>query len=103
MSDILKSPKYEMTSGLRLYDKAGKPVDKDATNPVLTISVSAALLLNFCSVGARNCCTVAFLSVLSNTIARGQALLLFEDTSTVVREHTVPDRSEFCIDCLALV
>ena len=92
-----------MTSGLRLYDKAGKPVDKDATNPVLTISVSAALLLNFCSVGARNCCTVAFLSVLSNTIARGQALLLFEDTSTVVREHTVPDRSEFCIDCLALV
>ena len=45
--DILKSPKYETTSGLRLYDKAGKPVDKDATNPVLTISVSAALLLIF--------------------------------------------------------
>ena len=43
----MKSPKYEMTSGLRLYDKAGKPVDKDATNPVLTISVSAALLLIF--------------------------------------------------------
>lgn len=59
-ADIFSSSKMEIKTEIRLIDRSGKEVVKDATKPVLTVS-----------------CRLTF----------------GEDTSTIVREHIVPERS----------